>query len=756
MGVERFFSSLKRDYNFIQNASKKIECEHVLIDFNSIVHVTSQFLLEHVNKIKDIQIESKEEFEIKLIEKVGVYIIDLIITQFYADKIVSISIEVDGVPSMSKIFEQKKRRYMGDLISHLTASHSNSFSWSRNNISPGTDFMRNMMTFLNSTKFKDDIEHECTHLKHYNVSGIDVVGEGEIKILHVIHKMIQTKYKYDRFVVYSPDSDVIILLLMMNVNVIMLRYDQQESSERNPVYSTVDINQFKTILYDYVSNKTTKKLNKINVIMDIVFILTVFGDDFLPKLETVRVNTDINLLIDHYVFIVLNYGYICDTANIANKGKGDVSAYSINTNTFLQFLTLLRKKEDYFLKRNARYHVSTNYSRIESDIVGYMMHTIRDLLIEYIWKFIYLHKPKDVQISPINAHEHISVTLLTKYMNKVESRVDMNTLSMFSKHEFKNTLVWDKMLHIISGYYIEILHYMDIKSMKNNKLYDTEVSYVESLPVQLLKDIITYFYLTYEMPFTIPLKTSHDKILFATFNSSDNPHRSRMQRLVDGEKELYKIDNKLDDYYKILNPKDKFYSDIYNNINGPINYSTYYTTHFPHEKINTIVSDYLSGFNWIISYYHNTNDMYNNIDLTWYYRHNRSPLLKDIITMYDPSILTNHMPIKLDLLSYMTPLEHYIFVSPFNLEKDLTDQLIKLVGSMTSDEIKMLVRFINTYHKYYYQLTKIYNDMKTNRLIDCSSSIFISKCHLLFMENYVDMHQFILDFRKAFKYSKMK
>ena len=46
MGVERLFSSLKRDYNFINDVKDKLDCDHLLIDFNSIVHVTSQFLLE--------------------------------------------------------------------------------------------------------------------------------------------------------------------------------------------------------------------------------------------------------------------------------------------------------------------------------------------------------------------------------------------------------------------------------------------------------------------------------------------------------------------------------------------------------------------------------------------------------------------------------------------------------------------------------------------------------------------------------------
>ncbi len=68
MGVERFFSSLKRDYNFIHKVNKKIDGEHLLIDFNSIVHITSQFLLENIRKDKNMNIfiskdTSKDTFE---------------------------------------------------------------------------------------------------------------------------------------------------------------------------------------------------------------------------------------------------------------------------------------------------------------------------------------------------------------------------------------------------------------------------------------------------------------------------------------------------------------------------------------------------------------------------------------------------------------------------------------------------------------------------------------------------------------------
>jgi hypothetical protein len=97
---------------------------------------------------------------------------------------------------------------------------------------------------------------------------------------------------------------------------------------------------------------------------------------------------------------------------------------------------------------------------------------------------------------------------------------------------------------------------------------------------------------------------------------------------------------------------------------------------------------------------------------------------------------------------YMTPLEHYLFASPFNMDKDIYEQLVVALGNLPSDKIKIIAKFIKSHQKYYYPLTQIYNEIKHERIIDCSSSIFLSKCHLLFLENYISMVSFINDFRK--------
>jgi hypothetical protein len=80
---------------------------------------------------------------------------------------------------------------------------------------------------------------------------------------------------------------------------------------------------------------------------------------------------------------------------------------------------------------------------------------------------------------------------------------------------------------------------------------------------------------------------------------------------------------------------------------------------------------------------------------------------------------------------------------------DIKEQLLKSVGYLSLDKITQIAKFIKNHPKYYYNLDEIHKELKTDKIIDCSGSIFLSKCHLTFMENYISMISFINDFRKS-------
>jgi hypothetical protein len=285
-----------------------------------------------------------------------------------------------------------------------------------------------------------------------------------------------------------------------------------------------------------------------------------------------------------------------------------------------------------------------------------------------------------------------------------------------------------------------------IKNENNNSQNNNSTDYILSTPHTLCKTIIEYYNKTKSFPITIPMKTSHPKIMPPSFDSHDKFHKDRLQRLPDIEKELYMIENKLDGYYKILNPIDIFYKKTY--YTNTVNNNNYYQEHFSHINKFTIVKDYLVGLNWVMNYYLNTDPTYKNIDISWYYPHNRSPLLHDIVIAYDKNIITMNRfnPFNNNNNNFMTPIEHFIYVSPFH--SNLSETMKKYLGSLSHKQIYNIIMFIKANKKYYYDLDTIYKNLKNKKEIDCSGSIFISKCHLLFMENYIDMISFLNDIRK--------
>ena len=723
MGVEKFFSSLKKEYTdkqqFIYKLNYKISCQHLLIDFNSIIHVVSQYLL------KSIKIEyTKDSFEELLIKQVEIFINEML-NNLDINKLKSIYMCIDGVPTMAKIFEQKKRRYMGDLLSYI--SGNSNVKWSRNNISPGTDFMIDMVKYLNSEEFKSNIKKKCNNLTKLIISGISEDGEGEFKII----KFIEMIPKNEEITVYSPDSDMIILLFLVNRSINMLRYDQQKSTYDNPSYDIVHIDKFKNIIIAYINEKSIlNNLIEENIIADIVFILSIFGDDFLPKLETVRVNTDINILIDFYIVIIARYGYILRYNHILQKRI----YYELNTNTFLEYLKLIQCKEQYFIERNAKHHVLSNYHKIDKQILGDSLYKIRDLMINYIWKFIYLNKPKDISVKPMNVSKYITVEKFIVSIENTEINIDYKLLNNFTKLNV-NSIGWNNclksMYQLISYNFIEIIQNINGKLLVSTK----QVHYIEYTPQQMLEALLVYFYNTYELPFTVPIQLTNEKLNINNYSSDKPPHNKRIKELNSKDRENYLIENKLDKYYNILHPKDNFYYSI-SLLSNSIDYNIYYNN-FHNTPIKDIVNDYISGLNWILNYYHN-----HIIDRGWYYRFNRSPMLHDIIKYYDPKIFTTKERNENLLLS---PLEHYLFVSPLHIDNIKPSQFIMI--QKYNKKIPDIIKFINNNKKYYYELNNI-KKLQDSKQIDCSTSHFISKCNLLFMEDYINIDDYIKDIRK--------
>ena len=138
MGIERFFSAINRNFNVVDDVEevKGIQCDTLLIDFNSIIHNISSRVTKEVKEGDNI-----EDVIIKEIKNYILYLMELV-------KCNLVYISFDGIPTFSKILEQKRRRYIGDFIDMLLSKYPSKVSFNKSMISTGTVFMKNVIKTL--------------------------------------------------------------------------------------------------------------------------------------------------------------------------------------------------------------------------------------------------------------------------------------------------------------------------------------------------------------------------------------------------------------------------------------------------------------------------------------------------------------------------------------------------------------------------------------------------------------------------------
>nr|QFG74390.1 MAG: XRN 5'-3' exonuclease-like protein [Megaviridae environmental sample] len=699
MGVERLFSSLNRDFNIVTNTQypyKRITCSHFMIDFNSIVHITSAHIINNINTKRD----TDSDFEKKLLDLIQKYTLDLLKYNIDSNLLEYLLICIDGVPTMAKIYEQKKRRYMGKLLTKLTDSLDVPFIWSKNNISPGTSFMKKLEEMLNSDQFRQKIQNVCKNIKGYYLSDTKSPGEGEMKILNCIRNISNN----DTICVYSPDSDMILLLMLVDKPLILLRYDQQKSTIDDKTYNILPINNFKKILISYCTQRIGKNINKKNVINDIIFIFTIFGDDFLPKLETFRVDKDLFIILDYYLINYLENGNLLYYSDM----------WYINTNNLKKYLQKLQKNEDAFLFRNFNINKYSNYYRIDKDLFANDLIKIK-LELKKIKENSSIKSIKDFKSSKIN-----SIFKTNEFYLNFLKYLDSDKLRIFLiKNKFKN---------------------------KNIQQYHNLFHHFETTK-DLIFYIALYFNRTSQLPFTVKIKYNENnlELIPITYKSSENPHRFKLRNLEYNDKLMYKIDNKLDEYFNLFNPKDYFYHkyfNIYNSNLTDVTINNYYKLYFKDHTIEKVLREYFKGLNWVLNYY------FNNItDTTWYYPFSKSPLLYNLVNQYEnfSKILT-----KVNIDNFLiTPLEQLLFISPINVNHKILPQLNLLVDILEPSDLQTIVKFIKDNKKIFFDLTDIFDNMlqSKRKILDCTNSIFINKCHLLILEGYVDIKNYAKIFR---------
>lgn len=750
MGVLDLFSTLSRNdvtsSSIIKNAQMKTDADSFFIDFNSIVHIQSMELLGKLNtflrlvlktvylkknvnhpiltdlftkyKMQDIQSQITpkttakeitrlftEFFDEKKMDKLVITnvinaVIKLKNTYTKFDRLKTLFLAIDGVPSKGKMVEQRQRRYIGSFVEkykkkilafnesnlkreefYLWEAESNPITWSKNKITPGTAFMHKLALYLRSDGIQEKIKHNNPKL-NLIVSDMYEVGEGEKKIMNYIQKYYAGSDK--NLLVYSPDADgVLLCMLLPNPNVAVLRQNPQESN-----YDIIDITILKknigTCVNDKKSNFDTNRIN-----YDMVFVSTLFGNDFVPRIETINVKSCFENIIDVYLNVLAEgKKYLVNVPDKNNK------KFTLNYAVLMAIIKGLLPLESDYIKHNDVYNTYVKARIIKNTFPQYeiTMENIVSIVKEFKFAFgDFCNLIKNNQNYQRYEMDEEFMTSMRKCIRIMDSE---------SNTQVNVTYLSDK----------------ELINLIRRKIR------VEKEPIRLSINL------------DILSRSAEDRFHSMQIKKKE----SKLGRKLNSyEYQIYQFENMLDQYavqFKAapmpLGHKDitKYY-DSYFGITPTTSKSAPNNIQLSKDG-EKLMKDYVEGLLWVFEYYYNDKSYLNR----WCYMHEKAPLLRHIYAWLQSHNQDNINSITKsldqyvvkDLTTFFNPLEQLIYVSP--MTKHMTELLPlnyrEFVRSFKTNS------FMNDYFVSVDDIVRRTWGKKVSTDIDCHGASYLTKCVL--------------------------
>lgn len=260
MGITNFQKETKKTYSDAHKDKWLESYDNLYIDLN--------FVLHHVCYLsKNIP---------DLLARFRDYLMGIIVQTNPKKRII---LAADGPAPLAKLILQRKRRQ--DMVKLLETDVDLSKNLNLN-LSPGTEFMTNI---------EKSLEGFIKYVKtKYNVEVITLItdsDEGEIKIKHSLQK-IQLKNPSDTHIVYSGDSDVILLLFACeDLTKIYQNFGKNVILSLGKLFD-IHVEKFCGVID---MNNNDYEIKKRNIKNDFVFINFLMGNDYFPKVQFIKLET---------------------------------------------------------------------------------------------------------------------------------------------------------------------------------------------------------------------------------------------------------------------------------------------------------------------------------------------------------------------------------------------------------------------------------------------------------------------------------
>ena len=297
MGIPSYFRTILERYPKAHFWKPNVKTDYLFIDFNSIIYIQLAKLNVATNSNK-----TSAQIDNLVIKYTVDFLQHLICDVTKPEKMVYIAF--DGTVPMAKMLQSRARRFKGikeknyKNIVNKKYNLEKQVEFDKIKLSPGTAFMDKMSSqikkAIKSKKFKTHTKNQVEFI----LSDTHVPGEGEHKYMPLIRE-IAKKEKNPSITAYSPDADVIVLLVSTNLNNIRVIRPPNSEQERE-YYPTeefiyVDINETRKAFLGSALINTNNEINKqfdIRKVHDYVFLTAMAGNDFVVPVQYLSMRKD--------------------------------------------------------------------------------------------------------------------------------------------------------------------------------------------------------------------------------------------------------------------------------------------------------------------------------------------------------------------------------------------------------------------------------------------------------------------------------
>lgn len=688
MGFEKLLGFLSRNLPYgciedvsINNSMRKVLANHVFFDLNFIIYHS---VIELENEINDIfkiiyslpfnynnDIESKLNFifekkywknvnftlenildgnsedEIvnnfkKFLESNNVkgyqYVFDILYWKIFfnivnwienfhdVEFIKTINIFLDGIPSYSKILEQRRRRSKNfleanlrkkifddnfniienDIISENGISY-NYFNWLNNkfsinkSIGPTSKMTIELELFL-STKLNNYFKNKIIYIN----SGTNY-GESDNKIFKYIHEQKMS----DDIVIHTCDSDLVHQIITQqcyfninykNVYLSVIRYNTKDKLMGQIIESKKII---KLLLKKYNEINKFKNVEKINYfnILDLMLILSFFGNDHLPSSLEIGCEISLNYYFSSHYNIFNDHGNVVKLKN--GKLKLDIFVLSkwlnkIKNSTSLSLIIL-----------NRFYKLPYNLIHF---LIDRLKLSIDNVIEEFFIPFYTYEGYYNIEVLKNNIEKEDLRYIFYKKFRNTSNEIPINPLDITSLPEnFK------KQYENIKLYLLKFIDFFDLENMGlqiNNKIQLIDENSYQDL----------YKYILRQTSF-------ESKELYKQFYK---PYPYSIVKLKDYHKYLKKGND--EEYLRFL------YYYVYVYMNDMTNFNPCNFIYFSNFIVPSLES--------IIDFINNSN-------------------INELYKKWDKYISDNSV----DISNYFDSISHHLFITPYLKSSDYVDKI---------------------------------------------------------------------------------